>query len=186
MPGGGKGGGGTTSTVNVNNGPISVDSDSTVEVNGLDRIGVTARLDPLQLRQELVVPEPIVTESRLNTNSDINARSAVTSESRNALDVDLKPVVLDVCATTSTRLPHGEISQPFNLHFGLTWFGMEFFGFNFAGQSRTVMQDLPRKPSVEWPAQRNSAPPRGSSPASPDEPRASGGPGLRVRLKRPD
>ncbi len=172
MPGGGKGGGSSTSTVNVNNGPITVDSDSTVEVNGLDRINLTAKLDPLQLREEFVVPQPIVTESRLTSNSD----------SSNALAVDLKPVVLDVCSTTSTKLPHGEICQPFNLHFGLTWFGMELFGFNFGGESRTIMQDLPRKSAIDWPAQRNKPAPRPSGEPCDDTPAASTR-GLRVRIK---
>src|SRR5262245_4360289 len=136
MGGGGKGkGGGATSTVNVHNDPINVDSDSTVEVRGLDRINVTARLEPTPLRteskQEIVLPQPLRTESEL------------TSDSKNALSVDLKPVVLDVCATSSSKLPHGRISQPFTYHFGVTWFGMELFGFNFGGESRMVLEDLP-------------------------------------------
>jgi hypothetical protein len=175
MPGGGKGGGGSTSTVNVNNGPINVDSDSTVDVNGLDNIKVSAKVEPLQVtsKQDLAITQPIVTQSRVDSKAD------VTSDSKNALAVDLKPVVLDVCSTTTTRLPHGQISQPFNLHFGLTWFGMEFFGFNFGGESRTIMQDLPRKPSVDWPAQRNSA----SSAAPCAEPSEKTSGGLRVRIK---
>ena len=43
MPGGGKGG--SSSTVNVTNGPITVDSDSTVAVSGLDKIGLTAKIE---------------------------------------------------------------------------------------------------------------------------------------------
>jgi hypothetical protein len=171
MPGGGKGGGSSTSTVNVNNGPISVDSDSTVEVKGLDNINVTAK-----------IPEPIVTASRLDTNSDITTKSDVNSDSKNALSVDLKPVVLDVCSTTSTKLPHGEISQPFNFHVGLTWFGTEFLGFNFGGESRTILRDLPKRPSIDWAAQENSA-----SHATSAEPRDVTSPasarGLRIRIK---
>src|SRR5690606_10646135 len=134
---GGKGGGSATSTVTVNNGPITVDSDSTVDIKGLDKIGVTAKVEPLELKQELRIPEPIVTRSSTDSKSDVTTKADVTSDSRNALAVDLKPVVLDVCATTSTTLPHGEISQPFNYHFGFTWLGTELFGFNFGGESRT-------------------------------------------------
>ena len=47
MPGGGKGGGSTSSTVTVNNGPITVDSDSAIDVKGLDKIGLTAKIEPL-------------------------------------------------------------------------------------------------------------------------------------------
>jgi hypothetical protein len=56
---------------------------------------------------------------------------------------------------------------------------MEFFGFNFGGESRTIMQDLPRKPSVDWPAQRNAA----ASAAPCAEPSAKTSGGLRVRIK---
>jgi hypothetical protein len=183
MPGGGKGGGSTTSTVNVNNGPINVDADSTVDIVGLDNITVTANSDSTQrllvpepirtvARQELVVPEPIKTESR----------SEIDAENKSDISVDLKPIALDVCTTTSTKLPHGQISQPFNFHFGLTWFGTEVVGFNFGGESRTVMQDLPKKPAVEWPAQQN-APATHTTSTERRESRPPSSGGLRVRIK---
>jgi len=174
---GGKGS--SSSTVTVNNGPITVDSDSTVDINGLNDIKVDATVHPLQLREELVFPDPIKTDSTITTHSD------ASSDSKNALSVDLKPIALDVCATTSTRLPHGEILQPFNVHFGLTWFGVEFFGFNFGGESRVVLRDLPRKPAVDWPAQTNTMnSARSVSSAAPceDAPDA-GARGLRIRIK---
>src|SRR4029453_16870155 len=122
MPGGGKGGG--SSTVNVNNGPITVDADSTVEVVGLDNLKVTARLEPTPFKnhakQELILSTPLKTENKLDTTSD------VTSDSKSALSVDLKPVAMDVCLTTSSKLPQGCIHQPFTYHLGLTWFGAEF------------------------------------------------------------
>ncbi len=182
MPGGG-GKGGASSTVNVTNGPITVDSDSTVEVVGLDKINVTATLQPSPLktesRQELVLPQPLKTESALDTKSNI------TSDSTSALSVDLKPVALDVCLNTSSTLPHGQIHQPFNYHVGLTWFGIEFFGVNFGGDSRIILEDLPKKPAIDWPAQQNApthTPVASPAPASHTSPPA-GSPGLRVRIK---
>lgn len=187
MPGGGKGGGGS-STVNVNNGPISVDADSTVEVKGLDNIKLTLAPTPLKTesRQELVVAQPFKTENKLDTTS------AITSDSKNAMSIDLQPVALDVCVKTASSLPQGQICQPFSFHLGFTWFGLETFGVNFGGESRVVMQDLPKKPSIEWPAQQqaagggtyhtasgppsDAAPGGGSSPAGRDR-------GLRVRIK---
>ena len=75
------------------------------------------------------------------------------------MSVDLKPVALDVCLKTSSELPQGQICQPFSFHLGVTWFGMEIFGLNFGGESRIVMQDLPKKPAIDWPAQQNAAAP---------------------------
>ncbi len=178
MPGGGKGGS-ATSTVNVHNGPISVDADSTVEIVGLDDIKVTARLEPTPLETKSTQ----TVDGTLETKSDVTleTKSDVTSDSKSALSVDLKPVALDVCL--NSKLPHGEIEQPFSWHVGLTWFGMEVFGVNFGGESRVVLKDPPRKPVVEWPAQQNAAsppapPPRSGDPFPPARER-----GLRVRIK---
>jgi hypothetical protein len=180
---GGKGS--SSSTVTVNNGPITVDSDSTVDINGLNDIKVDANVHPLQLREELVL-DPIKTDSTIDTKSDITTHSDVTSDSKNALSIDLKPVALDVCTTTTTKLPHGEICQPFNLHFGLTWFGVEFVGFNFGGESRTILRDLPKKPAIDWPAQQNAmhnATRTAASPVPCEDAPAAGARGLRIRIK---
>lgn len=172
------GGKGASSTVTVHNGPVTVDADSTVEVLGLNDIKLTLAPTPLKTesKQELILPQPLKTESKLETKSD------VTSDSKNAIAVDLKPVAMDVCLNTSTQLPQGQICQPFSLHLGMTWMGVEFFGLNLGGESRTIMQDLPKKPAIDWPAQQNAAPAgehaHHQSPASPARER-----GLRVRIK---
>jgi hypothetical protein len=176
MPGGGKGGG--SSTVTVNNGPVTVDADSTVEIKGLDDIKLTLQPTPLksESKQELVLPQPFKTESKLDTTSD------VTSDSKSAMAIDLKPVALDVCLNTSSKLPQGQICQPFSFHVGLTLFGMEYFGVNFGGESRIVMQDLPKKPAVDWPAQQNAPAPPHTPMRDHSVPGASDR-GLRVRIK---
>ena len=177
MPGGGKGGG--SSTVTVNNGPVTVDADSTVEIKGLDDIKLTLQPTPLKTesKQELVLPQPFKTESKLDTTSD------VTSDSKSAMAIDLKPVALDVCLNTSTKLPQGQICQPFSYHVGLTLFGVEYFGLNFGGESRIVMQDLPKKPVVDWPAQQNAAPPPSPTPSRDRTGAGASERGLRVRVK---
>jgi len=181
MPGGGGKGGGGSSTVNVNNGPITVDSDSTVDIVGLDNLSAAIDIKPIKTdsRQEFVLPQPFKSESK--SESRLDSRSEVDSNSRSDLAVDLKPIALDICSTNTTRLPHGQISQPYNLHFGLTWFGLEVLGFNLGGESRTVSEDLPKKPAVDWPAQQNSAP-RPTHCAS-DSGHAAKDHGLRIKIK---
>jgi hypothetical protein len=178
MPGGGKGG--SSSTVTVNNGPVAVDADSTVELKGLDDIKVTLAPTPLKTesKQELILPQPLKSETKLDTKSD------VTSDSKSAMAIDLKPVAMDVCLNTSTKLPQGQITQPFSYHVGLTLFGIEFFGMNYGGESRIVMQDLPKKPAVDWPAQQNAAPqPHYASPSREQTVPGASDRGLRVRIK---
>lgn len=180
------GGKGASSTVTVHNGPVTVDADSTVEVVGLNDIKLTLQPTPFKTesKQELVLPQPLKTESKLDTTSDIDSKSAMS--------IDLKPVALDVCLNTSSKLPQGQICQPYSHHLGLTMFGIEVFGLNFSGEARTLIQDVPKKPAVEWPAQQNAAP--AASPysgASPGSASSSGGRsftaaserGLRVRIK---
>ena len=191
MPGGGKGGS-SSSTVTVNNSPISVDSDSTVDINGLDNIGL--KIDPISVTETLRTPDPFVSKSDANTTStstaNVATKSDVTSDSTNALSVDLKPVVLDVCSTTTTNLPHGEIIQPFNYHVGMTWFGTEIFGFNFGGESKMIMRDLPKRPAVDWAAQQNAGhehhhehPHEHQHDDVSVEPNQRRGEGLRIRIK---
>jgi len=157
MPGGGKGGGSSTSTVTVNNGPISVDSDSTVDIVGLDNVKVT--LAPIDINANTKSDSTSKSDVNSTSKADVNSTSKadVTSDSKSAVSVDLKPVALDVCLNSSSKLPHGEIHQPFSFHLGLTWGGMEFFGVNFGGESRVILQDLPKRPAIDWPAQQNAA-----------------------------
>jgi hypothetical protein len=178
------GGKGASSTVTVHNGPVTVDSDSTVDINGLNDIKLTLQPSPLKTesKTELILPQPLKTETKLDTTSDITTKSDISSDSKNAIAVDLKPVAMDVCLNTSTQLPHGQISNPFSLHLGMTWMGVEFFGLNLGGESRTVMQDLPKKPSIDWPAQQNAAPSGGHGHHHGTAP-ATGDRGLRVRIK---
>jgi len=139
----------------------------TANGNLLDKIGVHAHIDPLTIdaKQTFTIPEPIETKSE------------------NSISVDLKPIVLDLCSTNGIKLPQGEISQPFHLHFGLTWFGMEVFGYTLGGETRTVLQDLPKKPAVDWPAQQNAPPRVIDAEPGHERPGAAGGRGLRVRIK---
>ena len=188
MPGGGGKGGGGDSTVTVNNaGTVQLDADSTVTVAGLDNIQVTTKLEPTPLKteskQELVLPQPLKTESK----------SDITTDNSNKVSVDLQPVALDLCMTTNLgKLPHGVVRQPYRQHIGFTWFGVEILGFNFTGETKVVLEDLPKRPLVEWPAQQNveqaggGAEYRGGDgPSRPERPgfRQPLGAGLRVRVK---
>jgi hypothetical protein len=168
MPG--KGG---SSTVHVHNGPVNVDADSTVEVKGLNDIKLTLQPNPLHTKTEVLWPETLKTDGQLNTQSNVK------SESSNAMTVDLKPVAVDLCLNASTKLPEGQIHQPFSFHFGFTWFGLEVFGVNIGGESKTLLKDLPKRPAIDWPAQQNApAHPPAAHPVV-----AAHDTGLRVRVR---
>lgn len=194
MGGGGKGGGGgggATSTINVNNsGTTNVDSDSTIEIQGLDNIKQTLTLalpQPFKTdsRQELVLPQPFKTESR----QELAVTQPIVTEGRNAMSLDIRPMTVDLCLNVNLGPPAPTcVRQPYHHHFGLTLFGLELMGLNFSGESQTIVQDVPKQPQVAWgspePSHRPGHKASGHQPAqarpaggSP-EPRA----GLRIRL----
>jgi hypothetical protein len=169
--GGGGGGGGTTSTINVNNsGTTNVDSDSTIEIKGLDNIKTTT---------ELKLPQPFKTESR----QELAITQPIVSDAKSALALDIRPVTVDLCLNLNTGpTPPTCIRQPYHNHFGFTLFGMEVFGLNFSGESQVIVQDLPKQPQVAWGGE-DSAPrphprPDPAVVAAPREARS----GLRIRV----
>ncbi len=170
MPGGGKGGGGT-STVNVNNsGTTQVLADSTVEIVGLDNIKSDSRI-------ELAVSEPIRTESTSRTELAIT--EPIRSDSDSRLSLDIRPVAVDLCLNVDIgRLPPTCIRQPYQHHFGITLFGLEILGFNMAGESRILIEDMPAKPQVAWGGEQATPHPVTRTANARPEP----GGGLRIRL----
>ena len=173
MPGGGKGGGGR-STVNVNNGPINIDSDTDADVtiNGLDDVGVTLNggQRPIKTETKLEGGDPIKTESI----QDLKISEPIVSENTTdltleikPLSVDLKPVALDLCTTVNYgKLPTGIIRQPYHHHIGVTYMGVEYYGVTYSGESKQVYEELPFRPSVQLPAQ-SAAPSGGAAAAKP-------------------
>ncbi len=133
----------------------NIDSSNSVEIVGLDDIG---------MRMELVVPEPIRTEGRnefaitepIRMQNEISADLDVDTtmdikpiQLSNDIDLDIRPVVMDLCFKLEFGAPPPTcIRQPYSHHFGITLFGMEVLGFNFSGESRIIVDELPKKPQV--------------------------------------
>ena len=133
-----KGGGG----VNIpSNYTIALGSTSTplqVDVD-IDKIA------PVTVNSNLAVTQPIVSQSTSNSTSNATTNSTanvdlkiepltVTSDSKSL--IDLKPVVVDSCQTIKLApLPPIHMEQPYSQHFGITYMGMELFGFTMSGKS---------------------------------------------------
>jgi hypothetical protein len=158
MGGGGKGGGGgggATSTINVtNSGTTNVDSDSTVEIKGLDNLKAAIDLKlpqpfKTETTTELKLPQPFKTESRQELA--ITQPIVTDSNSKSAMALDIRPLTVDLCLKVSLGpIPPTCIRQPYHTHFGFTLYGQELFGFNFSGESQVIIQDLPKQPQVAW------------------------------------
>lgn len=175
--GGGKGGGGssTTSTVNVTN-----SGTTTVDVLGLDNIDVRTELvlpQPFLAEQvlDLRLPQPLVTQSR----NEIAVTEPVVTDNRSRMALDIEPLVVDLCLNLNVgKPPEMCIRQPHNVHFGFTLFGMEIFGFNFSGESQTIIETPDPAPKVVWGSSEKTA----KTPHKPRHVKAESG-GLSIRLK---
>jgi hypothetical protein len=165
--------------VDVHYGPVTITADPvTVNVQGLDDNQTTLTLktpEPLtsSTKLELAVPQPIRTELAIP--------QPIRTESTTALD--LQPVALDQCLNIRLgSLPPTCIRQPYQLHLGITLFGVEIAGFNLAGESQAIVVDQTRRPhtlpDVEWAGERSAV----HEPHQPEIVHTDSAGALRIRL----
>jgi len=174
---------------------ISYDIKSS-STNGVDILG----LNDIKADLKLELPQPFKTESANSfevkpLKADLGSNTHLEIEplkldleveplrTDSNLSIDLKPAVIDLCLTANIgKLPNVCIRQPYQHHIGFTLYGIEVWGFTFAGQQETLIEDLERQPAVvrgstagAWPPPHHASQPTASTPT-----RDVGG--LRVRL----
>jgi hypothetical protein len=170
-----------------------------ITLKGLDNINETIEVKPIDItnRNELTVTKPIDLNFKSDSKSDMKSDSK--SDAKSALDLaieplkiesdqrsafDVKPLVIDSCQTSVTKLaplPPTCIDQPYNHHFGITFLGMELWGFSLNGRSGTVIESSPRRHALVT----VSAPPK-SHVKEPDSGREPPRRGLKVRVGEQD
>jgi hypothetical protein len=166
---------GSTST------PLQVDVD-------IDKIA------PVTVNSNLAVTQPIVTQSTSTSTANSTANldlkiepldvkvEPLTIDSDSKSLIDLKPVVVDSCQTIRLApLPPIHVEQPYSQHFGVTFMGMEIFGFNVSGTSEMKLHS-PRKhhPCEPHEREHQAAPAENPRATGPQSSRTGGG--LRVRV----
>ena len=185
MPGGGKGGG------------VSIPDHYNITVGGGPQpLAVDAHIDPLTTTSNIAITQPVVTQATSNSDSkasldlkveplDVKLEPVdvkieplqVTTDST----IDLKPVAVDSCQTIKLGpLPPIHMRQPYSLHFGFTYMGMELFGVNVSSHSETFLNSPPKHPGHE--PHRHEQHGCGE-PHHHDQPEPPKRGGLRVRLK---
>lgn len=165
--------------VDIHYDPITIHTEPTsVEIKGLDNTKNTITLETPQpvrgeSKAELVISQPI----RLESRGELVIPQPIRLEG--SAEVDIKPLVLDQCLSIRLGpLPPTCIRLPYQQHVGLTLFGIEIIGFNFAGESQVLVGDPPGKPHIEWRGEQAVA---SVAPASAGVPAASAD-GLHIRL----
>ena len=166
----------SSSTVNVDipSGsplPITIGGDTNPISTDIKLDPIELKIDPLQADLK-VEPLQISTDSKISTDSNVSTDSKVLSDSKS--QIDLKPVALDSCTTLKLApLPPVCVEQPYCQHFGITFMGIELWGFNLSGKSQTFMNSRSKCEERDCGDRDHRPNPPVSQPAS----------GLRVRLK---
>jgi len=144
---------------------------------------IEIKLDPIDIKIEplsadlKIEPLKIDTDSKAFTDSKVTTDSKSFSDSRS--EIDLKPLAVDSCTTLKLApLPPICLEQPYSQHFGITFMGMEIFGFNISGKSETFL----RSPSKSQHQETREAG-CGEGDRRPNPPVARPPSGLRVRVK---
>ena len=145
--------------------PITVGSDgSTFNTD------VEIKLDPIDLKIEPLRADIKIEPLQVSTDSK------VISDSKS--EIDLKPVAMDTCTTLKFAPPPPVcVEQPYSQHFGVTFMGIELWGFNISGKSETFLHSLSKSRHHEIPK------PCGDRDQKPNPPVSRPPSGLRVRVK---
>jgi hypothetical protein len=184
-----KGGGGSipsdyTIKLGSDGSTIHVDSD-------LDNIHLK-EIVPITVNSNLAVTQPIVTQSTAksdaNANLDVKIEPLdvkieplkISSDSTSAIDV--KPLAIDSCQTLKLApLPPVRMEQPYSQHLGITFLGIELWGFSISGKTELFLHSPPKQQHFSVEVTKPSgcgAPDQEPKPASTRRPG-----GLRVRVK---
>lgn len=165
----------------------SVSSSVTVDVKGMDKIGLTEKvtLDPIEIKPlsltEKITIDPLELKP-LTINENVDVQPLTLNENIDlapvsvAETIDLKPVALDSCQTLRLApLPETTVCNPYRHHVSMTLFGIEVMAMNYDGESEQTIHS-PHRPAqlserTAFPVRRESAP------------RVLGdGPGIRVHV----
>jgi hypothetical protein len=137
--------------VNLDNIKLEIFSDSNIDMKSTSNSDIDLdstsdiKVDTSKIRTELVLPQPLKTESRFAITEPI------VSQNSSDIGLDIRPMVMDFCFKFEFgKLPPACIRKPYQHHFGITLFGMEVLGFNLSGESRTIIGEVEKQPKVAW------------------------------------
>lgn len=168
---------------------IKLGSDgSTIHVDtDLDNIHIK-EIAPVTVNSNIAVTQPIVSQSTSKSDSTaaldlkvepLDVKVEPLSVSTDSA-IDVKPLVVDSCSTVKLApLPPIRMEQPYSQHFGITFMGMELWGFNMSGKSETFLHSPPKLQHHEHPRHEDGERRHESEPKSASAPRS----GLRVQVK---
>src|SRR5205807_4953943 len=103
---------------------------------------------PVTVNTNVEVTQPNVTQSTSKSDSTASVDLKVEPlqvSSDSTSEIDVKPLAIDSCQTLKLApLPPIKMEQPYSQHFGITFMGMELWGFNMSGKSETFLHSPPK------------------------------------------
>ena len=157
-------------------------------LKALDNIRESASVEPLSgdAKRERAQRQSSVTQSGdevgSGTTLDLTVEPVRLESDRGPVIEVVGPLTLDSCQTVkSDPLPATYVEKPYQHHFGLTFLGIEYWGFNFTGNFETAARSPDRRRSLSVRVDRDGHPSKGTGSCG-----GVGGPkgGLRVRVGR--
>ncbi len=172
-----------------------VTSTVNVDIQGLDKIGVTETIDlkPIELKpvtltlDETVDLKPIeIKPLKVTLDENIDLKPVTFNENIDLKpvtlneNIDLKPVAVDTCQTLRLApLPETRVTNPYHHRVTYHLFGMEMMSVSYAGESGQNIESPHHPQVVEGPSWFGHHPE--------ERPRDLGeGHGIRVRVLPPD
>jgi len=172
---------------------FDIDADVNAVVQSTSGIDADVAMDSrMAVDTTMRLPDPIraeVSVAPLRTEMDTVSRLAITEPIRTEMQMDVKPVVLDLCINLGiNKLPRTNIKRPYHHCLAVSVLGTELASVSLRGHRDIIVDEPDIRPAVAWGsdgAVRNPRPPA-QHRADPPEPKVVGpdGPhgGLRIRL----
>jgi hypothetical protein len=127
---------------------VDIPDEYTIKVGGTgSAIHVDADLDNIKTESKvgLEVTKPIETKSEASIELKPLEIKPLKVTTDSTSEIDVKPLAIDSCQTLKLApLPPIHMAQPYSQHFGITFMGMELFGFNISGKSETHLHSPPK------------------------------------------
>lgn len=139
---GGKGGGGSGSVDVTSNSSSVIDANTAATINSTSSNDITSN-------STNSIDSKATAQLQVLGLDDIKLRADTKSDSRAQLEMDLKPLQVDLCLKLGLeRFPSTKICKPQRQHFAVTLFGVEVVGFNYSSEENTLIEDMAKRPFV--------------------------------------
>jgi hypothetical protein len=159
------------------NAAIDLAADVNADVNADMKVAADSKMS-----MDTTMRFPDVMRTAMETTS----RLAITEPIRTEMQMDMKPVVLDLCLNVGfNKLPRTSIKRPYHHCLSLSMFGSEIATFSLAGHRDVIVGEPETRSPVAWGGTATPTRAHTTHKARIDTDAApTSGQGLRIRLDR--